>query len=186
MRHRENLLDQRWTGAIVYTRALTGDQPKHNRKRTPRLCQLRSKRLSAALFASFCRSTAASLCSSASVFASCCSGAAAFDACAGAARFSAGQQLEIQDEGLIALIVGAAADRLDRRDEAAIEARLHLYVWGRATYHDLFQGSQQHYFDFCQRIEASGATPNGVALRFTQFGLSNGSDEDRQPSDERD
>lgn len=70
--------------------------------------------------------------------------------------------------------------------QAAIEARLHLYVWGRATYHDLFQGSQQHYFDFCHRVEASGSAPDGIVLRFTQFGLSNGSDEDRQPADERD
>lgn len=70
--------------------------------------------------------------------------------------------------------------------QAAIEERLHLYVWGRATYRDLFEGGQQHYFDFCQRVEATGATPDSVALRFSQFGLGNGSDEDRRPADERD
>jgi len=69
--------------------------------------------------------------------------------------------------------------------QAAIDERLHLYVWGRATYQDLFEGSQPHHFDFCHRIEAAGATPHSIELRFNQFGLSNGSDEDWRRTDER-
>ncbi|MEI8152192.1 MAG: hypothetical protein WCG92_11400, partial [Hyphomicrobiales bacterium] len=69
--------------------------------------------------------------------------------------------------------------------QAAIEDRLHLYVWGRATYDDMFEGSQPHFFDFCHRIEASGEAPGNISLRFTQFGLGNGADEDRRQPEER-
>jgi hypothetical protein len=70
--------------------------------------------------------------------------------------------------------------------QAAVEERLHLYIWGRATYDDMFEGSQPHFFEFCHRIEATGETPGSIALRFTQFGVRNGSDEDRRQPDERD
>jgi hypothetical protein len=62
--------------------------------------------------------------------------------------------------------------------QAAIEERLYLYIWGRATYEDMFEGSKPHFFNFCQRLEVTGETPNKIEMRFTQFGLSNGSDED--------
>ena len=65
--------------------------------------------------------------------------------------------------------------------QAAIEQRLQLYVWGRAAYEDVFEGTQPHFFEFCRRIEVTGATPDKVALNFTQFGLSNGSDQDGRP-----
>jgi hypothetical protein len=65
-----------------------------------------------------------------------------------------------------------------REIQAAIEQRLHLYVWGRATYDDLFEGTQPHFFEFCHRVEVVGETPDKMGLSFTQFGLSNGSDED--------
>jgi hypothetical protein len=64
--------------------------------------------------------------------------------------------------------------------QAAIEQGLHLYVWGRATYNDMFEGSESHFFNFCHRLEVAGKTPDNIGLRFTQFGLNNGSDEDRQ------
>jgi hypothetical protein len=67
--------------------------------------------------------------------------------------------------------------------QAAIEQRLHLYVWGRATYDDMFEGSESHFFNFCHRLEVAGTTPNNIALRFTQFGLNNGSDEDRRKAE---
>jgi hypothetical protein len=71
-----------------------------------------------------------------------------------------------------------------REIQAAIEGRLHLYVWGRATYEDIFEGTAPHFFDFCYRLEVSGETPGNIDLRFAQFGLSNGSDEDsRQPAE---
>jgi hypothetical protein len=66
--------------------------------------------------------------------------------------------------------------------QAAIEQRLHLYVWGRATYDDLFEDSKQHFFEFCHRVEVAGKTPDNIGLSFTQFGLSNGSDEDSRES----
>jgi hypothetical protein len=62
--------------------------------------------------------------------------------------------------------------------QAAIEERLHLYVWGRATYDDMFEGSAPHFFEFCQQLQVTGETPGNIDLSFTQFGLSNGSDED--------
>jgi hypothetical protein len=64
--------------------------------------------------------------------------------------------------------------------QAAIEQRLHLYVWGRATYDDMFEGGGPHFFNFCHRLEVAGETPDNIGLRFSQFGLNNGSDEDRQ------
>jgi hypothetical protein len=67
--------------------------------------------------------------------------------------------------------------------QAAIEQRLHLYVWGRATYDDMFEGSESHFFNFCHRLEVAGTTPNNIGLRFTQFGLNNGSDEDRRKTE---
>jgi hypothetical protein len=68
--------------------------------------------------------------------------------------------------------------------QAAIEQRLHLYVWGRATYDDLFEGSKPHFFEFCHRVEVAGETPANIGISFTQFGLSNGSDEDsREPAE---
>jgi hypothetical protein len=67
--------------------------------------------------------------------------------------------------------------------QAAIEERLHLYVWGRATYDDMFEG-RPHFFEFCHRLEVTGEMPDKIDLSFTQFGLSNGSDEDsRQPAE---
>ncbi len=64
--------------------------------------------------------------------------------------------------------------------QAAIEDRLHLYVWGRATYDDMFEGSKPHFFEFCQRLQVTGEAPGSIDVSFTQFGLSNGSDEDRR------
>jgi len=68
--------------------------------------------------------------------------------------------------------------------QAAIEERLYLYVWGRATYEDMFEGSKPHFFNFCQRLEVTGEAPNNIDVRFAQFGLSNGSDEDSLLPDE--
>jgi hypothetical protein len=62
--------------------------------------------------------------------------------------------------------------------QAAAEQRLYLYVWGRATYEDMFEGTRPHFFEFCHRLEVTGETPDNIGMRFLQFGLSNGSDED--------
>ena len=68
--------------------------------------------------------------------------------------------------------------------QGAIEERLQLYVWGRATYEDIFEGTKPHYFEFCQRLEVTGSVPVNVAVTFTQHGLRNGCDEDSQrPAD---
>jgi hypothetical protein len=66
--------------------------------------------------------------------------------------------------------------------QAAIEQRLHLYVWGRATYDDLFEGTKPHFFEFCHRVDVTGEMPGNISVSFTQFGLSNGSDEDSGPA----
>jgi hypothetical protein len=62
--------------------------------------------------------------------------------------------------------------------QAAIEGRVQLYVWGRATYEDMFDGSKPHFIEFCHRLDVTGATPNNVTLMFTHYGPHNRSDED--------
>ena len=64
--------------------------------------------------------------------------------------------------------------------QAAIEDRVNLYFWGRATYEDMFQGSEPHFIEFCYRLDVSGATPDKVTLLFTHYGAHNRSDEDSQ------
>jgi len=68
--------------------------------------------------------------------------------------------------------------------QAAIEERMFLYVWGRATYEDLFEGSQPHFFEFCYRVNVKGTAPNNLAVSFTQYGPRNRCDEEaRQPAE---
>jgi uncharacterized membrane protein len=68
--------------------------------------------------------------------------------------------------------------------EAAIEGRLYLHVWGRATYEDVFEDTKPHFFEFCHHVEVTGVAPDNIQLQFTQFGRSNGSDEDSRQTDE--
>jgi hypothetical protein len=70
--------------------------------------------------------------------------------------------------------------------EAALEGRLHLFVWGRATYDDMFEDGKPHHFQFCHRIEVTGEAPDKIEVRFSQFGMGNGTDEDsrQQPAEE--
>jgi len=73
--------------------------------------------------------------------------------------------------------VGAAL--IPMRDvQAAIEERVQLYFWGRATYEDMFEGSEPHFLEFCYRLDVTGATPDKIALTFTHYGSHNRSDED--------
>jgi hypothetical protein len=69
--------------------------------------------------------------------------------------------------------------------QAALEERMFLYVWGRATYEDLFEGSQPHFFEFCYRIDVKGSVPNNLAVNFTQYGLRNRCDDDAKHSSEK-
>jgi hypothetical protein len=62
--------------------------------------------------------------------------------------------------------------------QAAIEDRVNLYFWGRATYEDMFEGSEPHFLEFCYRLDVSGATPDKITLAFTHYGAHNRSDED--------
>jgi hypothetical protein len=62
--------------------------------------------------------------------------------------------------------------------EAALEDRLFLYVWGRAAYEDIFEGSKPHFIEFCHRVVVSGS-PNNLTLAFLQHGLRNATDQDR-------
>jgi hypothetical protein len=64
--------------------------------------------------------------------------------------------------------------------QAALEERMFLYVWGRATYEDLFEGTQPHFFEFCHRVEVHGSVPNNLGVSFTQYGLRNRCDEEAQ------
>jgi hypothetical protein len=62
--------------------------------------------------------------------------------------------------------------------QAAIEERVTLYVWGRATYEDIFDGTKPHFIEFCHRLEVTGSTPDKVSIAFTHYGPHNRSDED--------
>jgi hypothetical protein len=64
--------------------------------------------------------------------------------------------------------------------QAAIENRVQLYVWGRATYQDVFEGTEPHFFEFCYRLDVAGATPGNIALTFTHYGPHNRADADSQ------
>lgn len=64
--------------------------------------------------------------------------------------------------------------------QAALEERMFLYVWGRATYEDLFEGTEPHFFEFCYRVEVHGSAPNNLSVRFSQYGLRNRCDEEAQ------
>jgi hypothetical protein len=66
--------------------------------------------------------------------------------------------------------------------QAAIEGRVQLYVWGRATYEDIFERTGPHFVEFCHRIEAKGATPDSMALAFVHYGHHNRSELDSQRS----
>jgi hypothetical protein len=64
--------------------------------------------------------------------------------------------------------------------QAALDERMFLYVWGRATYEDLFEGTRPHFFEFCYRVEVHGSAPNNLSVSFTQYGLRNRCDEEAQ------
>ena len=70
--------------------------------------------------------------------------------------------------------------------QAAIEERLHLYVWGRATYEDMFEDSQPHTSTSATASRRPARRPTRSSCGSRQFGLSNGSDEDSRKADERD
>ena len=64
--------------------------------------------------------------------------------------------------------------------QAAIDERLQLYFWGRATYEDMFEGSEPHFVEFCYRLDAVGATPDKVSLTFQPYGPHNRTEQDSQ------
>ena len=61
--------------------------------------------------------------------------------------------------------------------QAVLEDRLQLYVWGRATYEDVFEGSEPHFAEFCYRLDVAGSVPN-VVVTFTPVGPHNRSEQD--------
>jgi hypothetical protein len=70
--------------------------------------------------------------------------------------------------------------------QAAIEDKIQLFVWGRATYDDVFEGSEPHFFEFCYRLDVSGTTPTGVAVAFAPHGAHNRTEQDgHRPAAER-
>jgi hypothetical protein len=64
--------------------------------------------------------------------------------------------------------------------QAAIEERVNLYFWGRATYEDVFEGTEPHFAEFCYRLDVKGTAPNAVTLAFSHYGPHNRTDEDSQ------
>jgi hypothetical protein len=64
--------------------------------------------------------------------------------------------------------------------QAAIEERVQLYFWGRATYEDVFEGTQPHFVELCYRMDVKGTPPNAIAVSFSHYGPHNRTDEDSQ------
>jgi hypothetical protein len=62
--------------------------------------------------------------------------------------------------------------------QAAIEGRLQLFIWGRATYNDMFEGSEPHFIEFCYRLDFGGSPPDRLAVTFAPYGPHNRSDQD--------
>jgi hypothetical protein len=75
--------------------------------------------------------------------------------------------------------VGAVSIPL-RDIQAAIEERVQLYFWGRATYEDVFGGTEPHFVEFCYRLDVKGTAPNAITLAFTHYGPHNRTEEDSQ------
>jgi hypothetical protein len=64
--------------------------------------------------------------------------------------------------------------------QAALEDRVQIYVWGRATYEDIFEHTEPHFVEFCHCLEVKGTAPHDLTLTFVHYGLHNRSDEDSQ------
>jgi hypothetical protein len=68
--------------------------------------------------------------------------------------------------------------------QAAMERRLQIYVWGRATYEDIFEGTDPHFIEFCYLVEPSAGPSGAVKLTFTHYGPYNRADGDSmRPND---
>ena len=66
--------------------------------------------------------------------------------------------------------------------QAAIEERVQLYFWGRATYEEIFEGAEPHFVEFCYRLDVTGAAPAALRWRSRHYGQHNRTDEDSQPA----
>ena len=64
--------------------------------------------------------------------------------------------------------------------QAAIEERVSLYFWGRATYEDIFEGTEPHFVEFCYRLDVKGTAPSAITLTFSHYGPHNRTEEDSQ------
>ena len=70
--------------------------------------------------------------------------------------------------------------------QAAIENKLQLNFWGRATDDDVFEGREPHFFEFCYRLDVAGTAPSSVAVGFTPHGPHNRTEQDgHRPAGER-
>ncbi|MBM3530851.1 MAG: hypothetical protein FJX62_22470 [Alphaproteobacteria bacterium] len=68
--------------------------------------------------------------------------------------------------------------------QAAADRRVQLYVWGRATYEDIFEGTEPHFIEFCYQVEPSAGPSGAVKLTFTHHGPYNRADGDSmRPND---
>jgi hypothetical protein len=70
-----------------------------------------------------------------------------------------------------------AVDIPNRDVQAAIEDRVQLYIWGRATYEDVFEGSEQHFVEFCYRLGVHGSSDR-PAVTFMPEGPHNRTEQD--------
>lgn len=62
--------------------------------------------------------------------------------------------------------------------QAAADGRVQLYCWGRATYADVFEGTEPHFLEFCYRLDVTSTAPGAVSVSFTQYGPYNRADGD--------
>jgi hypothetical protein len=59
----------------------------------------------------------------------------------------------------------------------ALKGRQVIFIWGRATYNDIFDGTPEHFTRWCYKLVFTRTTPLPL-IQFVAFGPYNGSDED--------
>jgi hypothetical protein len=65
--------------------------------------------------------------------------------------------------------------------DTALNGRGHLYIWGRADYEDIFDGTPKRFTEFCLRAQIS-SDGREITIRWVSYGNHNRSDADHKPN----
>ena len=77
-------------------------------------------------------------------------------------------------------MAGSAPIRIPADDVDRVRVgMLKIFIWGRADYFDVFEGTRPHFTEFCMQLKAAPeTTPQGILIAFPHFGPHNRSDQD--------